>query len=140
MPNIRDKEIETPQRKHPEMVEFITDVLNHFATNGGEDGKFDWRDFFSEEDIEKWIVDTQKLTKEMNQMPKKFWIVMTWGNNYKGGIQRWPTYEEAAKCAEKITHQLLGTKVYILEALDYRQIPCPKPPPIEYHILEKAEK
>jgi hypothetical protein len=70
-------------------------------------------------------------------MPKKFWIV--WSNNYRGGLQRWPTYETAAECAEKIARQYPHTKVYILEAMDYRWIPLSEPLPLEYHILEKAD-
>lgn len=66
-------------------------------------------------------------------MPKKFWIVMTWGNNYKGGIQRWPSYPKAFKCAEDIARRLPHTKVYVLEAISYHWIPKW---PVEMHMLE----
>ena len=72
-------------------------------------------------------------------MPKKFWIVMTWGNNYKGGFQRWQTYEQAVTCAEMIARRLPNTKVYVLEALDYRWIPKPPAPPLEVCKLEKTD-
>ena len=51
-------------RKHPELVEFITAALNHFAVNAGEDGNWDWRDYYSESDIDEWLIDRMKLSEE----------------------------------------------------------------------------
>lgn len=75
--------------------------------------------------------------KGEEEMPKKFWIV--WTNGYQGGIKRWPTYEAAAACAAEIARREPYKKVYILEALDYRWVPEPAKPPLEVHVLEKAD-
>ncbi len=45
-----------------QMIDFIIDVLNHFAVNLS-DGIVDWRDYFDESDIEKWLEDRKNEPK-----------------------------------------------------------------------------
>jgi hypothetical protein len=94
-------------------------------------------DLLDQEEIEQGLClgcqgEWDYARKERN-MPKKFWIV--WSFGYQGYIQRWPSYEQAAQCAGKIAQRLPNTKVYVLEAMDYRWIP---EPPVEIVPLEKA--
>ncbi len=42
-----------------QMIDFIIDVLNHFAVNLGDEGTVDWRDYFTEEDIKQWLEDRE---------------------------------------------------------------------------------